>query len=88
MNLRPYYIPRTSWGNNENSPIPVRPPVGSQPSRVKGRGGSRACVSMTLRAMPAADLFSDRVSQAKQVNLVEALQKKIFVLFRIKKQEK
>ena len=40
---------------------------------------------MTLRAMPAADLFSYRASQAKQV---EALQKKIFVLFRIKKQEK
>ena len=43
---------------------------------------------MTLRAMPAADLFSDRASQAKQVNLVEVLQKEIFVLFRIKKQEK
>ena len=43
---------------------------------------------MTLRALPAADLFSDKTFQATQVNLVEALQKKIFVLFRIKKQEK
>ena len=36
---------------------------------------------MTLRALPAADLFSDKTFQAKQVNLVEALQKRFLFCF-------
>ena len=40
---------------------------------------------MTLRAMPAADLFSDRTSQAKQL---EALQKKDFCFVSYKETRK